>query len=170
MTSKTNMTYSSLAPEDRNILSLMKSDGRIDLLEFTIAGFVVNDLDLYFRLVPAPVETLSQVDQIVGPFREVASFLARTGSDDEAEAQKAFAAAASSLGLSVSILPKEQCVPAEFSQALNTLTHTEAPLRQQILEALYACISSDCQINEREGELIRAVTAYLNCPMPTWGE
>ena len=154
----------------RIILSLMKSDGQIDLLEFTIAGFVVNDLDLYFRLVPAPVETLSQVDQIVGPFREVASFLARTGSDDEAEAQKAFAAAASSLGLSVSILPKEQCVPAEFSQALNTLTHTEAPLRQQILEALYACISSDCRINEREGELIRAVTAYLNCPMPTWGE
>ena len=152
------------------ILTLMKSDGQIDLLEFTIAGFVVNDLDLYFRLVPPPAETLEQPDQIAGPFRQVASMLAYAGTDDRGSAQKAFATAIESIGLSFPILPKEECTPAEFSRALNTLTHAKAPLRQQILEALYACISSDCRINEREGELIRAVTAYLNCPMPTWGE
>ncbi|MBO7725169.1 MAG: M48 family metallopeptidase [Thermoguttaceae bacterium] len=152
------------------ILTLMKSDGQIDLLEFTIAGFVINDLDLYFRLVPAPVETLEEPDQIADPFFRVASMLAYAGTDDRAAAQKAFVTAVESLGLPRSPMPNEACTPAEFSQALNTLSHAKAPLRQKVLEALYALISADGQITEREGELIRAVTAYLNCPMPTWGE
>ena len=152
------------------ILTLMKSDGRIDLLEFTIAGFVLNDLDLYFRLVPASVETLEEPDQIAAPFCQVAAMLAYAGTDDRAAAQEAFATAVESIGLPYSPMPKEACTPAEFSQALNTLSHAKAPLRQKVLEALYACISADRQITEREGELIRAVTAYLNCPMPTWGE
>ena len=152
------------------ILTLMKSDGQIDLLEFTIAGFVINDLDLYFRLVPAPVETLEEPEQIADPFFRVASMLAYAGTDDRAAAQKAFVTAVESLGLPRSPMPNEACTPAEFSQALNTLSHAKAPLRQKVLEALYALISADGQITEREGELIRAVTAYLNCPMPTWGE
>lgn len=150
------------------VIELMKFDGRIDLLEFTIAGFVINDLDLYFRLVPAPPETLDSPDQVAGPFRKAASFLAYSGSDDPAAAQRAFAVAAQSFGLSVSILPKEECVPAEFSQALDTLTHAKPQLRRRILEALYACVTSDGKLSEKEGELIRAVTAYLRCPMPAW--
>ena len=151
------------------VIELMKFDGRIDLLELTIAGFVINDLDLYFQLVPATPETLDSPDQVAGPFRKVASFIAYSGNNDLAAAQRAFGVAVQSFGLSVSILPKEECVPSEFSQALDTLTHAKPQLRKRILEALYACVTSDGKLNEKEGELIRAVTAYLHCPMPTWG-
>ncbi|MGI5831606.1 MAG: M48 family metallopeptidase [Thermoguttaceae bacterium] len=154
----------------RNIvLSLMKFDGRIDILEFTIFGFVVNDLDSYFRLTPPVQETFDKPEQIAEPFRKAASCVAYAAGDNPEECRKAFAAAANQIGLSLTILPKEECTPSEFGNALRTLTYAKPRLRETMLKAFYACITDDGYINEREGELIRAITAYFRCPMPSWG-
>lgn len=164
-----NLSKSDYLHLRRTIDKLMKFDGRIDILEFTIAGFVVNDLDIYFQLAPPAPEKYSDPKQIAEPFRKVASFMAYAGSSDQSECAKAFSDAARSLGIQAEILPKSACVPSEFSNSVKMLTFSSKQLRQKILTALYSCITSDGYINEREGELIRAVTAHFQCPMPTWG-
>lgn len=165
-----NLSKSEYIALRKTISTLMKFDGRISILEFTIAGFMVNDLDIYFKLAPAIPEKYRDLNQIAEPFRKVASAMAYAGSDVQTECANAFANAAHSLGIQTEILPKEECVPAEFSASVRELTFASKPLRQKILTALYSCIAFDGYINEQEGELIRAVTAHFQCPMPTWGE
>ena len=151
-------------------ITLMKFDGTIDLFEFTLFGYVFNNLDAYFRLAPPASEKFDKPGQIAEPFRQVASHLAYASSGDPAECQRAFSLAAAQIGLKLEICPKETCTNATFSTALRLLSQTGPRLRQNMLKAFYSCITADGLINETEGLLIRAVTAYFQCPMPTWHE
>ena len=151
-------------------ITLMKFDGTIDLFEFTLFGYVFNDLDVYFRLAPPLPEKFDKPSQIAEPFRQVASHLAYAASEDPAECQRAFSMAVAQIGLKLEICSKDTCTNATFSTALRLLSQTGPRLRQDMLKAFYACITADGLINEMEGLLIRAVTAYFHCPMPTWHE
>ncbi len=151
-------------------LALIKSDGQVDLFEFTVFGFVFNDLDTYFRLKAPLPEKFDKPGQIAEPFRQVASHLAYAGSGEPGECRRAYSLAAGEMGLPSEILPKEDCSNTSFSAALRELSQTKPILREKMLKAFYACVTADGFINTEEGELIRAVSAYFRCPMPAWDE
>ena len=50
--------------------------------------------------------------------------------------------------------------------ALEVLATAAPPLKKQILEACAACICVDGSVTVEEGELLRAVSDCLGCPMP----
>ncbi len=149
--------------------SLINVNGKIDLLEFTIYRFVFSDLDLYFRLVRPKPDKYSRPEEVFEPLRQAASHIAYAGSDDLAECRRGFSLFCGTLGVSMTLLPKSECTFRELGHALDILSQTKPLFRQKILEGFYACVNADGYVNEREGELIRAVTACFRVPMPAWG-
>jgi hypothetical protein len=49
---------------------------------------------------------------------------------------------------------------------LQTLAQAAPSLKGQVVAACAACIDADKQVTVREAELLRAVCAALDCPMP----
>ncbi len=149
--------------------ALINFDGKIDLLEFTIYRFVFGDLDIYFRISRPKPEKYGRPEEVLEPLRQAASHIAYAGSDDPAECQRAFSLFCGVLGVSMTLLPKSGCTFRDLGHALDILAQTKPLFRQKILEGFYACVNADGYVNEREGELIRAVTACFHAPMPAWG-
>ena len=152
----------------KTALELINFDGHVDLLEFTIFKFVFGDLDVFFRLVKPRSDKYGSPDQVFGQLRQVASHIAYAGSDDRAECERGFSLFCRSLNVSMSLLPKEDCTSVQFSRDLDVLAQGKPLFREKMLEAFYACVNADGYINEREGELIRAITACFHAPMPNW--
>ena len=148
---------------------LINTDGKVDLLEFTIYRFVISDLDLYFRIGRPKPDKYSRPEEVFEPLRQAASHIAYAGSEDPAECRRAFSLFCEALGVSMTLLPKSECTFRELGHSLDILSQTKPLFRQKILDGFYACVNADGYVNEREGELIRAVTACFRVPMPAWG-
>jgi hypothetical protein len=101
----------------------------------------------------------------------VLSLLAWEGQPEQEEAARtAFAAGMQTyLGHDSSyyrLLPREQCPLLEFDAALRVLGEAVPDIKRRVVESCAACILADRQVTVREGELLRAVSATLGCPMP----
>jgi Zn-dependent protease with chaperone function len=145
--------------------ALIAADQKMTLFEYTLKAILFRDLDIYFGLaqpLAARYTTLPSVRQHVVC---VLTFLAYSGHETQTDAQNAFQAAASQLGLGV---PADWNVATirQFDQSLRVLAETSPALKKQISDAFIHCIRFDGKITPREGELIRAIAAMLAIPMP----
>ncbi len=69
-------------------------------------------------------------------------------------------------GVSLELAPPGSVGLAEIDAALEVLALAAPPLKKQIVEACAACICVDGTVTIDEGELLRAVSDCLGCPMP----
>lgn len=159
--------YLSLRPL---VAAMIQADGKIDIFEYTLYGVLIRDLDRFFGLVKVTPPKYTKMDPLLDAFYTAMSFFAYAGSDDAEETRKAFEAGCAFFYLETEIRPREQCTPKQFADAMTRLTDATFVLRHKILTAFYCCIAADGIVTEREGELIRAVAAHFDCPMPTWRE
>ena len=53
-----------------------------------------------------------------------------------------------------------------FDAALSELAQASPQVKRAVIQAVAACIAADGQVTPEEGELLRAITAALACPMP----
>jgi hypothetical protein len=53
-----------------------------------------------------------------------------------------------------------------LDQALPALDRVDPPGKRLLIEALVAAITHDQRVSLEEAELLRAVCAYLRCPLP----
>ena len=63
-------------------------------------------------------------------------------------------------------LRREPLASREIDAALEVLVKAAPQLKKRILEACAACICVDGTVTIEEGELLRAVSDSLGCPMP----
>ncbi|MDO4586562.1 MAG: M48 family metallopeptidase [Planctomycetia bacterium] len=147
---------------------LIRCDQRINIFEYTLSALLFNGLDRHFGLTPAPKIRFALFREVIEPFRVAASFLAYYGNEDSEAQKKAFLAAFGFFYLSSELLSRSECSPKAFFAAIQQLALSTPVLKQKLLTAFYCCICDDGIITETEGELIRAISAILNCPMPVW--
>lgn len=152
----------------KTVTDLIQADGKIDILEFALYGLLIRDLDRQFGFAKPAKPKYDKMQQLLEPFYMVMSFFAWAGNDDPDEVKKAYDEGCRFFYLEHDLVPKAACTPAAFSAALTTLTEATYVLRHKIMSALYCCIAADGVVTEREGELIRAVAAHFDCPMPVW--
>ncbi|MDF3195670.1 M48 family metallopeptidase [Pseudomonas sp. 1928-m] len=145
-----------------NLALLIRADGRVALLEWTLLRIVERNVE------GARAQTSRyQLQELAAETRVVLSLLARAGGVDEPAAQLAFQHAGSELAF-----PLEQLLPASASglaalePALRRLSLLWPLQKPQLLKAMARCIEHDGQINPAEAELMRAVADILDCPMP----
>jgi hypothetical protein len=83
--------------------------------------------------------------------------------------QRAFETGASHLKLverSLEILPRSDCTLTRLDAALDRLIQASGPIKKRVLLAAAATSTADGQLHPREAELLRAISAVLDCPMP----
>ena len=95
--------------------------------------------------------------------------LAYAGAPDPAEAARAFEAGRAQLSgdrFFPALLAREKVDLRALDRALGRLRDTAPRLRGQILGACVAAVATDGKVTIAEGELLRAVSDSLGCPMP----
>ncbi|MFW6079160.1 MAG: hypothetical protein ACODAE_06035, partial [Gemmatimonadota bacterium] len=99
----------------------------------------------------------------------VLSAVARSGASDASDAEAAFLAAAASLPDDVDglrLLDGTGVDLPRVERALNALERGSLEVRRAFLEACAACVAHDGRVHPAEAEIMRAIAAGLDCPMP----
>jgi len=97
------------------------------------------------------------------------SAIAHAGADSADAAGKAFVAGASKLGLEAA---PEQCLPPgewdweRLDAALDRLRRASFAKRRNFLAGCCAAVAHDDEVRPEEGDLVRAIAAALDCPLP----
>jgi len=149
-----------------NLDSLIEADGRISLFEWCLRRIVLHHLNKAFSRPAGQGFTTGDLSQLSGACVVLLSLLAHAGNSQTGEAVAAFAAARQELGLAIELAPAERLGLSELDRALVDLGRLAPQLKARLLTACGACITADGVIAPVEAELLRAVAATLDCPMP----
>ena len=147
---------------------LVHADGRVSPFEFALQRLLVRTLALGRNPAAAVVQFYS-FNALTAEIAVVLSALARTSDNGELDATAAFAAGASQLKLIESRLALLDESASDFpalDAALDQLAAASAPIKQRTLLACAHVVSADGRILIAEAELLRAIAAALDCPMP----
>jgi len=149
--------------------SLMQSDRRIDLFEYTLSRMIRRHLARQFAGAgPTPLRFRS-LRSLLRDSRVLIATLARVGSRTEEDAERAFRHGAQTLQLkeaAASILPPSECTLAAIDLALERYDAASPALKRGLMLACAATVMADDKVTDREAELIRAIGDALDCPVP----
>jgi Zn-dependent protease with chaperone function len=147
---------------------LVQADGRVTPFEFALQRLVLRALALN-RAPSAPVTQIFSFQAVTNEISVVLSSLAHASSDDAAEAARAFAEGASQLKLvegRISLLSEAESGLVQLDAALEKLAGASGPIKQRLLMAAAHVVSADGVLLTQEAELLRAVAASLDVPVP----
>ncbi len=146
---------------------LAQADGRIRLEEYCLAKLV--SLQVIEALDPSKTAAAGsgRLPDCAAEIADVVATVARYGSDDEAEAVRAF-----KLGMH-EVLPDAQAnyaPPEDFvralDQALPKLDRLMPAGKELLVRGLTRAVSADGLVVVGEAELLRTICAALHCPLP----
>jgi Zn-dependent protease with chaperone function/uncharacterized tellurite resistance protein B-like protein len=159
-----------LPPADRLALiaalrTLVRLDGGLSVFEYALEKLVIRALSaLEHPKEPHGNLTLGGCEQELGV---VFAVLARCGARDAQQARQSYEAGLAPL------LPRHRPAYATiddwvvpFDEALDRLCKLQPPAKQLLIEALVRTIAHDALLAPAEAELLRAICAVLECPLP----
>jgi Zn-dependent protease with chaperone function len=147
------------------IQDLARLDGRLSVFEYSLEKIVVRGLQM--QLEPRAPHGGAGLDARMAELGTVFAVLARQGGRNELLARRAYEAGLAPL------LPQhrpayaviDDWVPV-FDQALDGLCSLHPMSKQLVVEALVRTIAHDEMLAPEEAELLRAICAVLECPLP----
>ncbi len=152
---------------------LIQSDGKVELFEFVLQKIVLRHLAPQFGGARQPVVQFYTVKPLVPDCVVVLSALAYVGGTNASEVGRAFAAGAPYLRApddgDVKLLPLDQCRLNQIDPALNRLAQALPQIKKNLLDACVQTVGADGVVQEKEAELLRAISDTLDCPMPPLG-
>ncbi len=147
---------------------LIRADNQISAFEFALQRLLTHGLALGRQPKAAVVQYYS-FNAVISEISTVLSVLARASTSDDAIAPQAFAAGAAQIKLIESQLhysDERARDLAAFDAALDKLASASLPIKQRTLVAAAHVVQADGQVLICEFELLRAVSAALDIPMP----
>jgi Zn-dependent protease with chaperone function len=148
---------------------LVRADACVSTFEFTLQKLLTRTLTLA-RDPAAAVVQIYSFNAVVPEISVVLSALAHASSEDATAAASAFATGAAQLKLIAAQLayaPANACETPALGAALDKLAGASGPIKQRTLLAAAHVVSADGRITGREAELLRAIAATLDVPVPT---
>ena len=145
---------------------LIRADSRIGLFEYTLQRVLLRHLAAHFgprRPPGGPQVEVREASSLL------LSMLAYAGATDPGEVARAFEAARAELSpgrFQLTLLPRSDCDLHALDRALDRLVETAPRLRGEILGACVAAVATDGKVTIAEGEMLRAISDSLGCPMP----
>jgi len=147
--------------------ALIRADQRITLFEWVMERLVIHQLDQAFGLAKAVRPKHAILGAVKQPVETVLSLLAYTEHGDAAGAHRAFEVGKKAIeAFALKMVPKEDIDLHKLSAALDELRRAKPLLKPRILTACAACVGADGSITDAGAELLRALAAALDCPMP----
>jgi Zn-dependent protease with chaperone function len=163
------MTPAQLRDFLAGVAALVQADREVSIFEFALQQLLLRHLVTCFvdRGRKQPKYTI--VAPLVEPTSIVLSALARAGASSPEAANQAFVAGVTALDWpSVRLEPSmdETTDLSRLDAALRTLDAASQPLKKQLLLACAVCVGADGRLTVEEGELLRAISDAIDCPMP----
>lgn len=143
-----------------NMALLIKLDGQVKLLEWTLLRIVERNL----RPGTATIGSVA-LAELAEESATLLAFLSRVGETTELQTEQAFADAWNGLPFPPRPLPPAGQL-RDLEGALKRLEQLRPLQKPQLLKAMARCVEHDGRINPSEAELMRAVADILDCPMP----
>ena len=164
---------SALASKGYRSIWLIESDGRIEVFEFVLQKIVRRHLALQSGMTrPASIQ-YHTLKPLIGDCSVVLSALANAGTSNAAEVAKAFQTGAPHLQAKadeLQLLPRHESGLEQLDTALDRLALGVPQVKKNLLEACVHVVGADGLIQEREAELLRAISDALDCPIPPFVE
>jgi Zn-dependent protease with chaperone function len=153
-----------LAPFLETLDALVHADGRVSPFEFALQKILLRNIAAS-RAPAAPVTQIYSFQTVAEEISVVLSVLAHASAHDS---EKAYAAGVAQLKLLEGRLspPTTRADLAALDAALDKLSTASAPIKHRLLTAAAHVVTSDGQINVEEYELLRAIAAALDVPLP----
>lgn len=148
---------------------LVHADASVSTFEFALQKLLLRSLASGRQPGAVAVTQIYSFNAVVTEISVVLSALAHASSDDATQAARAFAAGARQLKLlegRLALLGREASDFATLDAALDKLAAASGPIKQRLLVASAEVVSADGVILIAEAELLRAVAATLDVPMP----
>lgn len=147
---------------------LVHADEHVSTFEFSLQKLLTHTLALS-RTPASAVVHYHSFHAVADEIAIVLSALARAATSDPAFAERAFAAGATQLKLIETRLrfaPESDSNLAALDTALDKLAAATPVIKQRTLVAAAQVVTADGQLLITEAELLRAIAAALDCPMP----
>jgi len=149
------------------IMALVAADAEVSLFEYMVLRMVLRHLDTQFGLAKPAKARLTSFNTLTNETAIMLSALAWFGSSTPAMAEQAFLTGVRELGLlNLRLLPPNSASLKDLDKALDRLVETTFPLKQKLVAACAAAISSDGTITLDESNALRAIADALDCPLP----
>jgi len=146
---------------------LVHADGRVSAFEFALQKMLLRQVNLS-RNPTAEVVQIHSFNAVVEEVNVVLSAIARAAGAPE-NTENEFAAGAAQLKLlegKLALLPPEACGFAQLDRALDRLATASLPIKKRLLTAATYVVGADGVLDPVETELLRAIAAALDIPMP----
>ena len=148
-----------------HVEALVRADGRLSLFEFALIAVLRHGLGIQPGGRRPAASDLHAIRQSVS---QLLSLLAHAGHGDAQQAQAAFAAGAARVPLDGAwrLLARGELNTGSLEQALDRLAGLKYRFRGRLIEACVEAIAHDGRVSVTEAELLRAIGARLDCPVP----
>ena len=147
--------------------ALIHADGEIELFEYVTGLLLSRQIEDSIDPRARARQRLVKLSEAGDAAADLLAVLAWYGHDSETDARRAYLSA---LHAALPQLAKPYTSPRDWrhrlDQALPALDRVDPPGKRLLIEALVAAITHDQRVSLEEAELLRAVCAYLRCPLP----
>ena len=146
---------------------LVHADGQVTPFEYAVQKMLLHQLQLAQK--PAQRVQFDSFSAVRDEIAVVLSSLAHLSPKNSAEAFAEGAAQIPVIRNEISLYEPGASGLEQLDAALDKLAVCSLPVKQRVLVAAGHVIAADGTVSAEEGELYRALTATLDCPMPTLG-
>ena len=147
--------------------ALIHADGELELFEYVTGLLLTRQIEDSIDPRARARQRLIKLSEAGDAAADLLAVLAWYGHDSEADARRAYLSA---LHAALPQLARPYTPPQDWQhrldQALPTLNRVDPPGKRLLIEALVVAITHDQRVSLEEAELLRAVCAYLRCPLP----
>jgi hypothetical protein len=149
------------------IQELISTDNKVDIKEWIMRRFVIQQLDYEFGLRKRPKEKFNHLGAVKTEAEIIISLASHIEHAEESDALQAFEAAKKSIGAGAfQFVPRTAISLESINLALDKLEQLKPLLKPRILKACAACIMYDNKATVRGEELLRTISICLDSPMP----
>ncbi|MGI9262784.1 MAG: M48 family metallopeptidase [Woeseiaceae bacterium] len=151
------------------IRKLIEADGVIDLWELCYSRIIAKHLEQAVAPAAAAKQNRASKKAARHAALDLLRIVAHEGNDDPEAEDKAFRAGARIFGDwagDIEVSPGDQQSVQRLDAALDVLARINSAGRKSLVEAVTRTITHDDRLTLREAELLRAVCASLECPLP----
>ena len=149
-----------------NFKTLIEIDKKISLLEWSLQKIVMHHLEAVFNKDDAPHFGKKKLKDSTQSIAVLLSILTHSTSQEGISSEEAFAAGTETLQMQLGLIEVSKIDFEILNSALDDLADLKPLQKPALLKACVSCISADGKIQAIEAELLRAIAATIDCPMP----
>ncbi|HSZ58919.1 MAG TPA: M48 family metallopeptidase [Tepidisphaeraceae bacterium] len=149
----------------RIVQQMIDADGRVTLFEYMLHKILAKFLTGSARSAAA-APAYYALKPLLPDVQVVLSALSRADGKDAQAINAAFAAGLARLQLDQPLPLLESTSIQQLDGALDRLSQSAPGIKRRVVDACAFSVAADQMVQTEEGELLRAITSTLDCPLP----